>query len=84
MNTRVMVYALALLQLLSSEYASVATGIEDPAEARFLAKQRTWLGYQDNRAPAKVDVAVQDRLKADRLAWILELQEKFVKETVCA
>ncbi len=49
---------------------------QDPAQARFLAKQKTWLGYQDNPAPAKVDVTVQEQSKEDRLARIMELQEK--------
>ena len=39
------------------------------------------LGYQGNRAPAKVDVTVQDRTKADRFARIRELQEKVLKAT---
>ena len=49
---------------------------QDPGQARFLAKQKTWLGYRDNPAPAKVDVTVQDRPHAKRLARIMELQEK--------
>ena len=49
---------------------------QDPGQARFLAKQKTWLGYRDNPAPAKVDVTVQDRPHAERLARIMELQEK--------
>ena len=49
---------------------------QDPAQARFLAKQKTWLGYQDNPAPAKVDVTVQELPKEERLARIMELQEK--------
>ncbi len=52
---------------------------QDPAQARFLAKQKSWLGYQDNPAPAKVDVTVQDRTKADRFARIRELQAKVLK-----
>jgi len=54
---------------------------QDPAQARFLAKQKTWLGYRDNPAPAKVDVTVQDRTQADRFARIMELQEKLLKTT---
>ena len=49
---------------------------QDPAQARFLAKQKTWLGYQDKSATAKVDVTVDDRSEAERLARIQELQEK--------
>ena len=58
--------------------------VDNPAQARFLAKQKTWLGYQDNPAPAEVDVNDQDRTKADRLARILELQEKLLKTTASA
>ena len=54
---------------------------QDPAQARFLAKQKTWLGYQDNPAPAKVDVTVQKLTKEERLARIMELQEKALKAT---
>ena len=54
---------------------------QDPAQARFLAKQRSWLGYQDNPTPAKVDVTVQKLTKEERLARILELQEKALKAT---
>ena len=50
--------------------------VDNPAHARFLAKQKTWLGYQYNPAPAEVDVTDQGCTKADRLARILELQEK--------
>jgi len=53
--------------------------IENPAQARFLAKQKTWLGYQDNAATAQVDVTVQDRPEAERLARIQELQAKVLK-----
>ena len=55
---------------------------QDPAQARFLAKQKTWLGYRDNPAPAKVDVTVQDRTQADRFARIMELQEKILTTSV--
>ena len=57
---------------------------QDPAQARFLAKQKTWLGYRDNPAPAKVDVTVQDLPQADRFARIQELQEKVLKATASA
>ena len=55
---------------------------QDPAQARFLAKQKTWLGYQDNPAPAEVDVTVQNRTKADRFARIRELQAKVLTTRV--
>jgi hypothetical protein len=50
--------------------------VEDPAQARFLAKRKTWLGYQDKAATAKVDVTVPERSEAERLARIQELQKK--------
>jgi len=55
--------------------------IDNPAQARFLAKQKTWLGYEDKPTSAKVDNTVQDRPEAERLARILELQEKLLKTT---
>ena len=54
---------------------------KDPAQARFLAKQRAWLGYQDNPGTTKVDVTVQDLTEAERIARIMELQEKALKAT---
>ena len=53
--------------------------VDNPAQARFLAKQRCWLGYRDNPAPAEVDVTVQDRTEAERVAKIQELQKKVLK-----
>ena len=50
--------------------------VDNPAQARFLAKQKTWLGYQDYTIPAKVDVPVRNLPEAERLARIQELQEK--------
>jgi len=55
--------------------------VDNPAQARFLAKQKTWLGYQDNAATAKADVTVQDRPTVGRRARILELQAKVLKNT---
>ena len=55
--------------------------VDNPAQARFLAKQKTWLGYEDKPTSAKVDNTVQDRPEAERLARILELQEKLLKTT---
>ncbi len=52
---------------------------QDPAQARFLAKQKCWLGYQDNPGPAKADVSVQEQSEAERLAKIQELQEKVLR-----
>ena len=54
---------------------------QNPAQARFLARQKTWLGYQDNPGPAKVDVTVQELTKEERLARIMELQAKVLKAT---
>ena len=54
---------------------------QDPAQARFLAKQKSWLGYQDTPAPAEVDVTVQELTKEERLARITELQEKVLQGT---
>ena len=54
---------------------------QDPAQARFLAKQKSWLGYQDTPAPAEVDVTVQELTKEERLARIMELQEKVLQGT---
>ena len=54
---------------------------EDPVQARFLAKQKCWLGYQDKPGTAKVDVRVQDRPRAERLARIMELQEKVLSNS---
>ena len=47
--------------------------VENPAQARFLAKQKAWLGYQDNPSTAQVDVTAQEHSKAERLARIMEL-----------
>ncbi|GAG02743.1 unnamed protein product [marine sediment metagenome] len=55
--------------------------VDNPAQARFLAKQKTWLGYQDNPATAKVDVTVKDCSEAERRARIQELQERLLKTT---
>ena len=54
---------------------------KDPAQARFLAKQRAWLGYQDNPIPAKAEVSVQEHSKAERLTRIMELQAKVLQTT---
>ena len=50
--------------------------VDNPAQARFLAKQKTWLGYEDKPTSVKTDVTLQDRSEAERRARILELQEK--------
>ena len=55
--------------------------VDNPAQARFLAKQKAWLGYQDNAATTKADVTVQERPAVERRARILELQEKLLKTT---
>lgn len=49
---------------------------QDPAQARFLAKQKCWLGYQDNPGTAKIDITVQELTREECLARIMELQAK--------
>jgi len=53
--------------------------VENPAQARFLAKQKAWLGYQDKSTAVKFDVTVKDCSAVERRARILELQEKVLK-----
>lgn len=56
----------------------MATGRHNTAQAGLLAKQKTWLGYRDNPAPAKVDINVQEQPEEERLARVLELQERLL------
>ena len=55
--------------------------LEDPAQDRFLAKQKAWLGCSDKASIDKVEVTVEGRSEAERRTRIIELQEKLLKTT---
>ncbi len=55
--------------------------VDNPTQARFVAKQKNWLAYQDNPIPAKAVVPVRNLPEAERLARLQELQKKVLSMT---
>lgn len=51
---------------------------EDPAQARFLAKQQDWLGYDEKSGSGNLTVNINSIPKEERIKRVQELQSKLI------